>query len=257
MDRAVGREARSRGPALTLHVGLVLVVPAVAAQQQLREDDARRVAAVDEVALRPVAGVVVTVGVGDVQNGVAVLVRRHGDPHQHRLRQNVEQHRLALEAHAVLAHHVADLVAEERRQGVVGEPQLEHAAGDEDVPAGQGEGVRLRHVRQEERDRIVVVVRLFGDPVADFGHPGEGLRIVPGAVDAGGLRGGLQALAEELLVGRPGPARFGHLVAGREAPRPRLPGSRKTPGRGGAGVPWSAEATACRSTVAGCVPSLW
>ena len=103
LHRAVGRVAGGRGPTLAFHVRLVFVVAAVAAQQQLRQDDARRVAAVDEIPLRPVAGVVVAVGVGNVQHRVAVLVRRHGDPHQHRLRQDIQQHRLALETHPVLA----------------------------------------------------------------------------------------------------------------------------------------------------------
>ncbi len=59
-----------------------------------------------------------------------------------------EQRGSPLHADAVALHDVGDLVAEQRRQLVVGEPEREHAAGDEDLPAGSakafGSGMSIR-----------------------------------------------------------------------------------------------------------------
>ena len=48
----------------------------------------------------------------------------------------------------VLERHVGDLVAEDGGQHVVVQPEVEDAAGDEDLAARQGEGVGHRHVEE-------------------------------------------------------------------------------------------------------------
>ncbi len=194
---AVGVEAGGGGQPLALLVGLVLELAAVAAQQQLADHHPRRRRAHHPVAAR-VAVAVRVVAPGHAA-GIAVRGGDHHPRHQ-RLRQGVEQGRPALHLHAVLLDHVGDLVAQQAGQHVVVGLEIEHAAGEEDVAAGQREGVGHRDVDQEEAERKVPVARFLRHPVADLGDAAQLGRVVVGAVDLGRLGGRLEALGEEVRV---------------------------------------------------------
>ena len=195
---AVGIETGAGGPALPLLVGLVLVVAREAAQQQLGEDQARRRRSLD-----PVGAVL---GAADALDRVVRIVAAAGiasadhHPDEQRLAEHAEQRLALLHLGVVVEHHVADLVPQQAGQHVVVEAQLEHAAGDEDVTAGQGEGVRLRHVDGVEAEREVDEARLLGQPVADAVDPRQLHRVVVGAVLVDGAPRHLQALLEQLRV---------------------------------------------------------
>ncbi len=134
--------------------------------------------------------------------------------------------------------HVGDLVTEEAGQHIVGEVEVEHAAGDEDVAAGQGEGIGHRHLDQVEAEGRVGVLGDGGDPVADVEHPALVGRPVEEAVEVARAMGGLGALAVELGVSlissggcSPAPA-AGARTRGRRAGRRRRGAEEKPwPGR--------------------------
>ncbi len=105
-------------------------------------------------------------------------------------------------------HDVGDLVPEKAGQHVVVEVELEHPPGEEDLSAGEGEGVRLRHVDEVEGEGKLLESRLAGDVVADVVDPEELLGVVVVAVLRQRLLGGAQALGEQIrirhLLGRQG-----------------------------------------------------
>ena len=94
-----------------------------------------------------------------------------------------------------------DLVAEQGGELVVVEPQLDHAAGEEDLAAGQRERVGLAHLDEEERERKILVPGRRCHAVADVGDAAQGGGVVPGAVLVDRLLRGGDALGEELGVG--------------------------------------------------------
>ena len=81
------------------------------------------------------------------------------------------------------------------------QPEVEHAAGDHDLAAGQREGVGLRDVDQIEVDRRLSDARRLNDPIAEVRDPSQIGGTLQGSVLNQRLAGRVETLLEELGVG--------------------------------------------------------
>jgi hypothetical protein len=166
-----------RGQALALLVRLVLLIAAVAAQEQLADHQACRGRALHHVAPVVVAHARI---IGSLGSGAAVAAVGLAD--QHAGHQEVAEHAhqggLALHVQVVLLDDVADLVAHHVGEHVVVQPQVQHAGGDEDLAGGQGEGVRDGHLDDAEDEGELLEFRLLGQLIADTVDPGELLGVL-------------------------------------------------------------------------------
>ncbi len=192
---AIGVEAGGGGQALAVLVGLVFELARIFAQQQLGEHHAGGEGALHQGALAAFFGP----GVGVVELLRLVFGADH-HAQEGGLAEHVEQGGAPLDALAVALDHVGELVADQAGEHVVGEAEVEHAAGDENMAAGQGEGVRHRHVDQVEAEGKVAEFGHRGDPVADVEHPPQLRRTVEPAVEIDRAVGGFGALAVDLGV---------------------------------------------------------
>ncbi len=123
-----------------------------------------------------------------------VLARDHRHPEA-----EVGELRGAHLLHRVARRDVADLVAEHRGQLGLGVEVGEDAAGDEDRPAGQGEGVDHRVVHHREGPRQVGLLRCRGQAVADARHILLQLGVVVPSQLGDGV-GGLLLAERDLLL---------------------------------------------------------
>ena len=186
--------AGGRGQALSFLVALVLVLSRVAAHDQLGD---RHAANQRGLGRRLGRALVAGVAVGADVTVVAVGGARRQQSDAEKGTQEVQPRRALLLLQEMLGGDVRDLVPEQVGEHVVGQPQVEHAPGHEDLARRQGEGVGDGSVDDGEGKRVAVEVRVVRHLVADPVDPFLHFRIVQQPVLLHRLGRGRDALLEQ------------------------------------------------------------